>query len=285
MFVNNQGFRVGKEGYVFLVKALMDIEASYEKNNPETLKIAESWFKVLLSRLDASVNRGYAFRQIIIPEKISLANEFFCREIPAKSPLLHRIENTLSIDKSASNVYVSAYDILRPHSYSTPAGIARIDTHLTSFGSYIMFCAIFRSLGMDMPVVTFPESATFECDVGKMLTGVPVFEIDWLPIRDGWTAEPELIEKYDPPGGGHFTTRRGWRCPSAPIDSRVLVIGNSYFGWGNHCREMSWWGARIFTEFHFVWGHHFNYDDIERVKPNIVVGQTIERYLGTPAWA
>ena len=285
IFTNKHEFRVGKKGYVFLVKALMDIEALYADNSVETLNIADLWENIIRYRLELSAINNYEFRQIIIPEKISLANKLFYRDIAAKSPLMSRLETMLNKNPYLEKSYVSAYDTLLPHVYSTPSPIFPVDTHFTTFGTYKMLCSILHSLGMDMPIVNFPESKPYESDVGKMITGSPVFEDDLIPVFSGMTSEPELIEKYDAPDGGHFTTRRGWRCPSAPINRRVLVIGNSYFGLGLHSREMSWWGARLFTEFHFIWGHHFNYADVNRVNPDIVIGQTIERYLGTAPWA
>jgi hypothetical protein len=42
---------------------------------------------------------------------------------------------------------------------------------------------------------------------------------------------------------------------------------------------LSWWCKQIFSEFHFVWEPRFRQDILEKVKPNFVIGQTVERFL------
>jgi hypothetical protein len=284
IFSDRHGFRVGKEGCVFLVKALMDIEALYDDHSPETIAFAEKWVNAISKRLEMADAYKYQLKQIIIPEKISFFNELFYKNIARKSLLMQHIEESLCADQKLSSGYISIYDLLRPLVYCQPSPIPRIDTHLTSFGAYKIISAILESFDMKVPEINF-ISEDFKTDIGQMLTGGTVLENDWAPVLDGWESEPKLIDFYDPPDSGHFTTRRVWENSYAPHDCRVLAVGNSYFGWGLHSRELSWWGSRLFTQFHFIWGHHFDYEEIKRVKPDYVIGQTIERYLGTPAWA
>jgi hypothetical protein len=95
---------------------------------------------------------------------------------------------------------------------------------------------------------------------------------------DGERCEPEVINSVDPKEG-RIGIRRSWRCPAAPIQMKVLVFGNSFFERGGDSTSLSWWFARIFSEFHFIWSPEMSPEEIEFLKPDLVVGQTIERFM------
>ena len=42
---------------------------------------------------------------------------------------------------------------------------------------------------------------------------------------------------------------------------------------------LSWWFARIFAEFHFVWDPRMDAEYVAAEKPDWVICQTVERFL------
>jgi hypothetical protein len=59
----------------------------------------------------------------------------------------------------------------------------------------------------------------------------------------------------------------------------VLVFGNSFFSDVPSQAFVSWWFARFFRQYHFVWSPDFDLELIRSVQPDIVLGQTVERFL------
>lgn len=75
-----------------------------------------------------------------------------------------------------------------------------------------------------------------------------------------------------------------WINDSAIIDASVIVFGNSFFGTGESEEGISYWFAHAFREFHFIWSGEADWDYVSKQKPDIVICQTIERFMaGTPA--
>ena len=87
------------------------------------------------------------------------------------------------------------------------------------------------------------------------------------------------MEAHDPPGGGHVGTRYVWKNASAIVPMKVVAFGNSYFERGGDAGALSWWFARLFAEFHFVWDPRMDADYVAAEKPDWVICQTIERFL------
>jgi hypothetical protein len=111
-----------------------------------------------------------------------------------------------------------------------------------------------------------------------------------LPLRE-YVMHPEPSQFHDselglkrtefelPPNGEHVGIRCVWTNTNAPVPLRVVAFGNSFFERGASGANLSWWAARWFREFHFIWSPFVDYDYIDRVAPDVVVCQTIERFL------
>ncbi len=91
---------------------------------------------------------------------------------------------------------------------------------------------------------------------------------------------PDLLESYTPSVGRHMGSKRVWRRESAGYDMKVVVFGDSTFGTGVHSAQLSWWASRAFREVHFIWGNALDLDYVAEVQPDLVICQTIERFLG-----
>ena len=89
--------------------------------------------------------------------------------------------------------------------------------------------------------------------------------------------EEEIRNK--PTAGEHIGAKIAWRHRSAPLNLKVICFGNSFFERGGSPSGLSWWFKRLFSEFHFVWSPFVDNDYVRNEQPDIVVCQTIERFL------
>lgn len=90
---------------------------------------------------------------------------------------------------------------------------------------------------------------------------------------------PELVESFDPEQGRHIGIMRKWKNKNAPFKYKVIAFGNSFFERGTESTGLSWWFSRLFSEFHFHWNPECDWQLIDSEKPDVVICQTIERFL------
>jgi hypothetical protein len=138
-------------------------------------------------------------------------------------------------------------------------------------------------LGLDqLSIDASTEIAYFEGDLGNKFSGAGFLEKMELPADETLNslgAGLSRLENYAPGDGGHIGRRLVWKNPGAPYRKRVLAFGNSFFERGEVPTTLSWWVARYFQEFHFIWDSVVNVDYVERMKPDVLICQTNERFL------
>ena len=60
------------------------------------------------------------------------------------------------------------------------------------------------------------------------------------------------------------------------------MFGNSFFANVSSGQPyLSWWMVRLFRDYHFYWTADFDPEEVARRDPDIVITQTIERFLPT----
>lgn len=159
-----------------------------------------------------------------------------------------------------------------------------IDTHFSPFGAFCMFKNLIESAGIKdevYPIFRKSERMMVGDLAERFIVNSTLLypDTELLKIPHPMTAESlKLVDEFDPSADGHVGLRRVLENPLAPV-KKLLVFGNSFFERGGHPKTLTWWFARMFTEFHFVWEPAFDWRYIDAVRPDIVIGQTIERFL------
>jgi hypothetical protein len=93
----------------------------------------------------------------------------------------------------------------------------------------------------------------------------------------------EAVLTYEKLSPSYVGLEQSWLNPNAPFDVEVMAFGNSFFGPANDQQNsMSFWFARYFKRYHTIWRSDMDHERVERVRPDIVICQTIERFLSTP---
>jgi len=275
---------LGRDGYLFLIGGTNKLRALYASPETDQQRIvletlAQRWKALFLKRKAYCDSAGIRYVQCIIPEKLTVLRDLLDGP-PMRTPLLDEVERAvqdLDYCVNASGPFLQAND--RKGFWS------RNDTHLSPFGAWNVMGMLGERLGLDKSVLsraTFEKTAFYRGDLSRRVIGIGLWEAQMDPIVDAMVAPtqaPALIESAEPPGRGHIGTRRVWKRDDAPFDLRVVAFANSFFDTGETASRISWWASRLFREFHFVWGPDFDFAYLDRVRPNIVIGQTIERFL------
>ena len=275
---------LGYEGQIFLTGGSNNVQDLFDQNRSSLTaqEVAEKWCKLFEARQKILRAKALTYVQIIIPEKISVLAELSSLAIKPPSLFLSKIEQGLEGMKVAT-YYLSCYSLLRSLWKEGQVSFSPADTHLNERGAFELFKSITCHLGLRRPITPgFEESNLYWVgDLSLRFSGYPLLNRRSTPVSDEISkAESELtlVSKKDP-ASGHIGKVRVWHNPNAIYKLKVVAFANSFFEIGSTPRTLSWWFVRYFAEFHFVWSPELQIDYLENVHADVVVCQTIERFL------
>jgi len=280
---------LGEAGHIFLTGGTNNVRDLYsdKKESDELSHAAKKWIEAFKKRADIFSKLKATYIQLILPEKISVFPELFPEKMTTPSVPLRLVENGIFREKSLSESYINCLDIFRNNDFRVDL-YHRSDTHLSEKGSFLLFCHIVSKLGLpypSAPILEEDKNRFWVGDLSQRFFGVPLLNRGVNvsgPEIDQLSAALKLREKFDPANGGHIGKKRIWFNEAAPIKKRLAVFGNSFFECGDAPRHLSWWFARYFREFHFYWQPSVDFDCVEKNNYDIVICQTIERFLTRP---
>jgi len=271
--------QAGRNGYLFLLSGSNHLAKFY---TDELNLDLESWITCFHRRNEIAIGLGIRYIQVMIPEKSSVYYEYAPFTAAAGSvPYLNLIDLALNNNAPICDVLP---DLLRAKD-DRPVYLQG-DTHLSTFGAEIVARRILQDLGetvnLDPPKVTkvlrigdLNERYSDDGDVSELIS---IYEKLFFENVEG---DIELISSVDPETG-HQATRRAWRNNTAPLKKKVLCFGGSSFERGDYSGNLSWWFARLFSEFHFIWSPDLDIDYVKTISPDIVICQSIERFITQP---
>ncbi|MFH6781393.1 MULTISPECIES: hypothetical protein [Methylobacterium] len=274
---------LGRDGFMFLIGGSNDVLAQYAPTRPGDLDVATQWIALVDNRLERAAQAGVRFHQVIVPEKISILPDLYPTPISSPTRLLDHIEAEMR-DRHGSAIYTSVRGIFWSLADRTIA-CRRADSHLSPYGTYLVFKHLMNELfDLRIPAYRFDKATATIGDLSYRMIGLFVpeifYEVDTADLPhfcDG----VEKSDEYIPEDGSHMGRRQIWKNPKAPIDEKVVVFGNSFFSFAENGQgTLSWWFARWFREFHFVWTNEIDWDYVVNEKPGVVFWQGIERFLG-----
>ncbi|RZT97607.1 hypothetical protein EV670_1998 [Rivibacter subsaxonicus] len=155
------------------------------------------------------------------------------------------------------------------------------DSHLSTEGARRVVVQVMNALDLsfDEPTLEF-EDRLLRGDLAGRFAG-DQRELVRLATRvsfAGRSSHPVVVDSVDP-SSGHKGMRRVWKNAAAPFPHRVVAMANSFFERGGASTQLSWWFSHLFAEFHFCWDPELDEDYVSKVSPDIVICQTIERFL------
>lgn len=278
----DQSVVIGGGGFLFLFSGSNSLHAQYSQENNSQLTAA--WITLIRKRAQFCSASGVGFIQMIVPEKQSIIPEHYPLRIQTPTPTLDSINGQLG----SHDYYIDCYQLLKNfYEFDGLVPYRKVDSHPSLFGMICLTREVVRILGIEANIVPSALEDTFlGGDLGNMLLCGEVVEASLVPISSEWPFAqrvPTLTDSYDPLEG-HVGAMRQWECDSPLTDKHVLIFGNSVFERGGSPYGLSWWLSRIFKKTTFVWSAVLNHKLVDELQPNLVLAQTVERFLpGLPA--
>jgi hypothetical protein len=270
---------LGQEGHMFLIEGSNNVKEIFGKpyGAAEVVETAGRWVEMIKKRRDFCSSQGCDFIQIVIPEKIALMREWLDGNMSSPSALLSALEQKLAAEVEPKH-YISAISVLNRVPYGT--AFRKTDSHLVPAAAFAIFQEICRNLGINIiDNIPFDIPTTVNGDLAKRFFGRDAYDVCYLAKEPLFKAGLEMVSSYIPTWGTHVGKRYVFRNEQAPIRRSVILFGNSFFD--NHTWQgsVSYWMANWFLEYHFIFTPAIEENYIAEVKPDIVIFQTIERFL------
>ncbi len=279
---------VGRNGNMFILAGTNQLIDQYaqSESDQKVIDAAASWLDLFRSRQTKLARMSVRFIQTIIPEKSSVVPELFPLKIQTPTALLRVITQRVEYDPKISDHYVDSTRLISGDKRREDV-FRKVDSHLSSYGARLLIAEILGKAGAVAPGdAIFTRRSIAPADLGSKFTGSDLYEEVFLPEEHEYQAYEQglrRVEIHAPPNKGHIGTRVIWSNDTAPNKLTVVAFGNSFFERGGSAGSLSWWCARYFTNFHFIWSPDIDFEYIKNVKPDLVICQTIERFLSRVA--
>lgn len=279
---------VGRGGQLFLIRGSNVLEERYKKPTTasERRQADEEvghWTSLFRRRSQALEQLGVRYSQTVVPEKSSTMMSGI-RGFEGSTPTLEEVERAVA----SESWYFSAREVLRKvEAEYDRSPWMKLDTHFSPLGAMALARGFISSAvpEFSFPHVAFDGAESIVGDLTERFFGVPVQELVEAPSTRGFERFGRTVELIDhgPPteGGNVMGMRRVWRNPGAPIDRRVVVFGGSSFSRNQQsAAKCNYWFARLFREHHFIWTPWIDVDYVRSVRPDYVLAQARERFMG-----
>ncbi|ABG41721.1 hypothetical protein Patl_3215 [Paraglaciecola sp. T6c] len=260
----------GKSGHLFLHGGSNHVDDLFRGTDIHCEK-AEGWCSLIQERQRIASNSGYRYLQIIIPEKQTLLPGRYYRNIQGPSRLLQMVEN------AKVESYVSVYDAFSSHVNGDI--FYKTDSHFNALGNFLLFDSLMKHLNVDHGFSpNFDLLCKYAGDLGSKFYPLKILErtkaLSNLPTHKR-TVEYQCVPNIK----AHMGQKIHWVNFDAPIKQKVLIFGNSFADIGKKQHHLTFWLSYCFEECYFVWAAEFDFTIIETFKPDLVIGQSVERFM------
>jgi alginate O-acetyltransferase complex protein AlgJ len=275
---------VGRGGHLFVLGGSNNLVSSYNQSREDggIKKLANDWIDILRSRSERLAQLNAKYLQLMIPDKSSVLPEYFPLEISSPTTLLAAINDAAAEDASIARNYVDVSKLLSKD-FNKDEIFQKTDSHLAAYGCSRMIDIVTKWLGEAVDFSSnFSRRKLSRGDLSRKYADTSVMEHLKLPAEADFARFESGLSRqefYIPEDSNNAGTRVRWTNDSAPLALRVVAFANSFFERGGNPTTLSWWAARCFKEFHFLWSSNIEYDYVEKHRPDLVICQTVERFL------
>lgn len=275
---------VGRDGNLFLTKGSNNVLEIYKSNfNSDRVKnVAEKWISLIKKRIDFCREIDSKFIEVIIPDKLSGMREYYDGVGSSISPILSKIENDIILN-DLSDYYVSGFSAIEEIGF--PKAFRKIDTHFSPEGGYTLFKKICKKICPSYSISSiFNIDYISTGDIGKRIFGQDIYEICTKASNPSFYKDREILEQIWPKPGKFTGGRTVFKNNNAPFAKKVVGFGNSFMNDFQSQASLGYWFSTFFQEFHLLTQADVDLDYIKKVNPDVVIGQTVERFLAfTPS--
>jgi hypothetical protein len=282
---------VGRNGHLILLTGSNGGVMELGADPAQRKRLVAAWIALFAARRARAAALGIRYVQLIVPEKTSLQPRIL--PDPARggpTPFLAALSEALAADASQPVDVLLGLDILLPAARA--AGLPRaamqrrLDTHPSAAGMHALARAILLHLGEEPPDLGDRSRRGLLAggDLAEKFLPLPLLEeiaVAAAPAFLRFGAEPSLVAEAMPADEGHIGRFEHWQAAAAPSPRRMMAFGNSICGTGRAGQGLlSGWLARWFAEYRFHWQPEVDWQAVEAARPDILLCQTVERFMG-----
>lgn len=272
---------IGLRGHLFLTGGTNSLLSQYQAPVDDGLiSQVHRWIDLFAQRRELCEARGIGYLQTVIPEKMTVLRDDAPMHIDGPTPLFREVEHRLR----DTDYYVSGQEPFEGWDDDDDPFLLT-DTHLSPAGAQRVFASLAAQLDPQLvPIIDAVRMDQVRYALGDLTGrfGLPIYSRIIEPSENQISAYSEgltMVENYYPSTKRFMGRRFRWVNSTAPSELKVLVFGNSFFGTGDFAGYLSWWGKHLFREFHFHWGADIEWSLVDELRPDVVLGQTVERFL------
>ena len=266
---------IGKNDYLFYSRTDDgNAIAGYQGTNLYSKKKLKSIAKRCIAMRDTLAEQGREFVLLILPNKERVYSEYMPERYgaPADMYAARQLYDYLKENTDLRVVY--PYEELMKAKEELPVNIYRkTDTHWNSVGAYVGARALLAELGIEMPALTDEgmQIVTGDPSSGDLasmlnLSGM-LRHTDHEYFVEGYDTHNMQTLEYD------FSTVYRYRAENAD-PRKIYVIRDSFSS------ALAPFIGSQFDESYMRYGTTYSYDDLVSQDPDIVVYETVERYIG-----
>jgi hypothetical protein len=269
---------LGQEGHLFLVAGSNNVAELYETpfNSDLALNCAGKWFNLVETRLEFCASQKAEFLQVVIPEKLSVARELFDGRMSMPTANLFAFEQKIreSLDEKH---YLSGLSCLTKMPFGS--AFRKIDSHFTPHAAFQLFREICSKLNFDVTDNTpFDIPVIVTGDLGERFFGYELYDVCMTAREPVFRAGLKLVSSTNP-RGAYVGKKYVFQNDLAPIRKKVILFGNSFCDNPVFQGSVSYWMSLWFSEYHFVFLPEMDKEYITQEQPDMVICQTIERFM------
>lgn len=272
---------MGYDGIMFLTGGSNSLLEQYRMPREQAEELAAQWVELFRRRAERCAELGIQYVQTVLPEKLSVLRESAPVPVGGATPVFRAVMQRLRGERWWINVR-PPLEQMKPRR----TAFFSTDTHLSPLGTQKVAANLFAAVEPRLrgTVNRVPMSTTLarRGDLAKYFGTLPLYEQvpsaedrDFQPYGEGITRRAHGAAG----AGQHRGLWFDFENSTAPSDKNVMVFGSSSFGAGDHSEHLGWWAKHLFSEFRMRWQAEFDWEHIEQVRPEVVIGQTIERFM------
>lgn len=272
---------LGHDGVMFLTGGSNSLTEQYRMAREDVRELSAQWVELLRRRAERCAELGITYVQTILPEKLSILRDLAPVPVNGPTPLLREVSAALRSEPWWVNVR-PALEQMKPKR----SGFFATDTHLSPQGTQKVAAGLFAAVEPRLRGVVerVPMSTTQarRGDLSKYFGTLPFYE--QVMVADDRDFQPyaeaaRRTARGEIGSGRHRGLWFDFRNSTAASPKSAMAFGSSSFGPGEDSEHLGWWAKHLFAEFRMRWQAEFDWEEIERVRPDVVIGQTIERFM------
>jgi len=289
---NEQGqedVHVGTDGWLFLKKGTNSSIDYYQNPSLFDEEMTRNWTTLIRNRVQTMGEKGIRYMHLFVPNKLTIYPEYFGEDLPfyESSPLRKLIRSLFQHGES-----MILDHIVDPIEYFKRLKeyyqlYWKTDSHWTFygvFGAYQLLCSKLGVAANASLLEREQRKANLILDEGGKLQPPVSEEATFFHLlKDAERIYANDLVKFKEENllengmGLHVGSNVVFQNMTAQNPERVILFGDSF----SEYRPTLLTGALAETvrELHFVWSTSLDYSYIDRHKPDIVISETVERFM------